>query len=102
MPAPDVFQTILKTFIPNQSLHGEALERYYVQRPHAPLGPMNAYLRATMDQRVKVLFGGHRGSGKSTELLLENMSLLEYPNEHDWCDAHVAAQPLLSEGGGPA
>ncbi len=68
MPVPDVFQKILKTFIPNQSLHGEALERYYVQRPHAPLGPMNAYLRATVDQRVKVLFGGHRGSGKSTEL----------------------------------
>ena len=67
MPDADVFRRILNTFIPNRPLQGQALEDYYVERPHAPLQPMKAYLRAA-DQHVKVLFGGHRGSGKSTEL----------------------------------
>ena len=67
MSAAVVFRKMLNTFMPNQPLQGDALERYYVERPHAPLEPMKEYLRAT-DQHVKVLFGGHRGSGKSTEL----------------------------------
>lgn len=67
MSAADVFRRMLNTFMPNQPLQGDALERYYVERPHAPLEPMKEYLRST-DQHVKVLFGGHRGSGKSTEL----------------------------------
>lgn len=40
MSAADVFRKMLNTFMPNQPLQGDALERYYVERPHAPLEPM--------------------------------------------------------------
>jgi hypothetical protein len=38
-------------------------------------------------------------SSPEVQKLLENLSLLEYHNDDDWCDAHPAVLPLLSEGG---
>jgi len=46
---------------------GEELIRFYVGRPHSPLEPLYNYLRV-QEKPAKVLFMGHRGSGKSTEL----------------------------------
>ena len=57
----------LNLFDPRRSLENGELDTYYVSRPHAPLSEMETYLRFN-DHPVKVLFSGHRGSGKSTEL----------------------------------
>lgn len=57
----------LNLFDPQRPLETSELNAYYVARPHAPLEPMKTYLRVNR-QPVKVLFSGHRGSGKSTEL----------------------------------
>lgn len=57
----------LNLFDPQRPLETSELNAYYVARPHAPLEPMKTYLRVNT-QPVKVLFSGHRGSGKSTEL----------------------------------
>lgn len=66
MPTTSLEET-LNVFDPQRPLAIEELDRYYVARPHAPLEPMKTYLRVTK-QPVKILFSGHRGSGKSTEL----------------------------------
>ena len=58
----------LNLFDPRGPLHVDELEAYYVARPHAPLEQMKTYLRV-INQPAKVLFSGHRGSGKSTELV---------------------------------
>ncbi len=58
----------LNLFDPRRPLHMDELDAYYVARPHAPLEPMKTYLRHTQ-QPAKILFSGHRGSGKSTELM---------------------------------
>jgi hypothetical protein len=57
----------LNVFDPQKHLRGRELDRYFVERPYAPLERMKTYLENTQ-QHVKVLFSGHRGSGKSTEL----------------------------------
>jgi hypothetical protein len=57
----------LNLFDPQRPLEMSELNAYYVARPHAPLEPMKTYLRVNR-QPIKVLFSGHRGSGKSTEL----------------------------------
>ncbi len=57
----------LNLFDPRVPLSGKALAAYYVERPDVPTHELKAYLEA-MDEPVKVLFSGHRGSGKSTEL----------------------------------
>ncbi|WP_376789812.1 hypothetical protein [Thermoflexus sp.] len=57
----------LNLFDPRVPLSGRALAAYYVERPDVPTQELKAYLEA-MDEPVKVLFSGHRGSGKSTEL----------------------------------
>lgn len=57
----------LNVFDPARPLEGELLDSFYISRPHAPLKAMKAYLRANQSP-VKVLFCGHRGCGKSTEL----------------------------------
>ena len=54
-------------FDPRQPLENGELDAFYVARPHAPLQRLKSYLLNT-DEPVKVLFSGHRGSGKSTEL----------------------------------
>ncbi len=41
-------------------------------------------------------------SNPTVQELLENLSLLEYHNDDDWCDAHPAVQSLLNEEGARA
>lgn len=48
-------------------VEGDELTWFYVSRPHSPLAKLDNYLRMQKTP-VKVLFMGHRGSGKSTEL----------------------------------
>lgn len=57
----------LNLFDPREPLSGPKLRDYYVDRPGSPLKQMEVYLRG-IDRPTKVLFTGHRGSGKSTEL----------------------------------
>jgi hypothetical protein len=57
----------LNLFDPRRPLEGAELDTLYVARPYAPLEALKVFLQVT-DEPVKVLFSGHRGSGKSTEL----------------------------------
>jgi len=58
----------LNLFDPEHPLHTpEELERFSVERSHSPIDEIQILLEAT-DGPEKVLFSGHRGSGKSTEL----------------------------------
>jgi energy-coupling factor transporter ATP-binding protein EcfA2 len=58
---------VLHVFDPQRPLQDEQLTHYYVARPMSQLEPMRVFLEDKTDP-VKVLFTGHRGSGKSTEL----------------------------------
>lgn len=61
---------VIRFFDPRQPLRGETL-RFYIDRPNNPLEKMETYLRGVAlagKLPVKVLFTGHVGSGKSTEL----------------------------------
>ncbi len=58
---------VLNRFNPKRTLLDYELDAYYISRPHAPLEKMKAFLLSN-EEPVKVLFSGHRGSGKSTEL----------------------------------
>jgi hypothetical protein len=61
---------VIRLFDPRKPLRDEALERFYIDRPGNPLQRMLIYLQGLglNDQPVKLLFTGHVGSGKSTEL----------------------------------
>lgn len=66
-PTDDLVEA-LNRFDPLRPLHaGPELQSFYVARPHSPLHPLTTYLRISRVPR-KILFMGHRGSGKSTEL----------------------------------
>jgi DNA polymerase III delta prime subunit len=54
-------------FNPGHPLENGELDTFYVSRPHAPLSRLRAWLETT-NEPATVLFSGHRGSGKSTEL----------------------------------
>ncbi len=61
---------VIRYFNPQQPLRDEALKEWYIDRPGNPLAQMKTYLQglALNDVPVKILFTGHVGSGKSTEL----------------------------------
>lgn len=61
---------VIRLFDPRKPLQGEALDSFYIDRPGNPLKRMLIYLQGLglNDQPVKLLFTGHVGSGKSTEL----------------------------------
>ena len=67
MPATNLAEA-MNLFDPFRPMKPDELDKYYVKRPHAPLEELKTYLRYAT-QNIKVLFSGHRGSGKSTELL---------------------------------
>ncbi|MEW5767549.1 MAG: hypothetical protein AB1797_07965 [bacterium] len=54
----------MQVFDPNKPLESD---EYYVLREHNPLKKMEVYLLNNPGFQ-KILFSGHRGSGKSTEL----------------------------------
>lgn len=60
----------IRVFDPREPLQGDELIEFYVDRPGAPLNEMKIYLQgmALHGEPVKLLFTGHTGSGKSTEL----------------------------------
>lgn len=55
-------------FDPLKPLSGEQLESYYVGREPNPIDRIRPILLKTPDSPDKILFTGHRGCGKSTEL----------------------------------
>ncbi len=107
----------LNIFDPERPLQSEEeLRDYFVERPESPIEELRILLENTA-QPVRILFTGHRGSGKSTELaklssLLQDqlfivrysvkntldLSVLEYRNGGDiWYDVHPLVLPLLKE-----
>lgn len=63
---PDAFNELdpLRPVTPDQ------VDRLFVTRPHSPVQKMSAHLKVTADRGrpQKLLFVGHRGAGKSSEL----------------------------------
>jgi hypothetical protein len=61
---------VIRAFDPMQSLMGQELKDWYIDRPGNPLTRMKIYLQGLglANQPVKILFTGHVGSGKSTTL----------------------------------
>lgn len=55
-------------FDPTHPLRGESFEAFYVRRPEG-IEPLMANIRDDERETSKWLFTGHRGSGKSTELI---------------------------------
>jgi len=55
-------------FDPLKPLSGEQLRSYYVSREPNPIDRIRAVLLGSPDTPDKILFTGHRGCGKSTEL----------------------------------
>lgn len=55
-------------FDPLKPLSGEQLQLYYVGREPNPIDRIRAILLGSPDTPDKILFTGHRGCGKSTEL----------------------------------
>lgn len=67
MKAENLVQ-VLNTFNPKRPLSTlEELEHYFVERPRGALNEMKTYLEG-VEHPVKILFTGHRGSGKTTQL----------------------------------
>ena len=58
----------ISIFNPREPLQGKELAEFYVDRPGNPLEAMKIYLLGLRGQPIKLLFSGHRGCGKSTEL----------------------------------
>jgi len=59
---------VLNIFDPKRPLSTpEELESYFVERPRGALNEMKTYLEG-VERPVKILFTGHRGSGKTTQL----------------------------------
>jgi len=59
---------VMGVFDPRQPLFGGSLDAYYVARAGSPVARLAALLKDTGDGFTKIVFAGHRGSGKSTEL----------------------------------
>jgi hypothetical protein len=57
-----------RAFNPLEPLSGDLLKTYYVAREPNPIDRIRAILLRTPDVPDKMLFTGHRGCGKSTEL----------------------------------
>jgi hypothetical protein len=68
MPTEDFWQSIYNAFDPWERLWGKKLDTFFVEREHSPLRPLTAQFRPGRDVQ-KTLLVGHRGSGKSSELL---------------------------------
>lgn len=70
MKRADDLAGVIRLFDPRKPLSGEALQDFYIDRPGNPLQRMLIYLQGLglAGQPVKLLFTGHVGSGKSTEL----------------------------------
>lgn len=61
---------VIRVFDPREPLRGDALTEFYVERPGDPLNEIKIYLQGIglRGEPVRLLFTGHPGSGKSTEL----------------------------------
>lgn len=57
-----------RAFDPLQPLAGESLQTYYVAREPNPIDRIRSIFLRTPEKADKILFTGHRGCGKSTEL----------------------------------
>lgn len=60
-------QQVVQYFDPKESLQGQHLHMWFVERPDTPRRRMDIAL-TTPQKPVKLLLVGHRGTGKSTEL----------------------------------
>lgn len=72
MPEAQSLANVLSVFDPRQPLRGQELQDFYVDRPSNPSRRIALHLKQVLGQNrpCKLLFTGHGGSGKSTELNL--------------------------------
>ncbi|MGQ9569206.1 MAG: hypothetical protein ACUVWW_14315 [Anaerolineae bacterium] len=72
MPKAQSLADVLSVFDPRQPLRGQELQDFYVDRPSNPSRRIALHLKQVLGQNrpCKLLFTGHGGSGKSTELNL--------------------------------
>ena len=101
MKKESTLEGILRVMRPDP-LKGEDFERFFVQtdaaRGTSPAHNLTAFFRANGDKCQKVLFMGHEGSGKSTELFrFQQMAAdtfevipLSISDETDILDLHSA------------
>ncbi len=68
MPTENFWTPIYNAFNPWERLWGDKLDVFFVEREHSPLRKLMVQLRPDHDVQ-KTLLVGHRGSGKSSELL---------------------------------
>jgi len=82
-------------FDPAQPLRGPLLRDYYVDREGNPTARMSAILLRNPTAPDKLLFTGHRGCGKSTELnlLLANP---RFSRPFWWCSSRLRTSSILS------
>ncbi|MFN8494069.1 MAG: hypothetical protein U0350_41105 [Caldilineaceae bacterium] len=60
-------QQVIRFFNPAEPLRGQHLRDWFVERPNTSRGRVRILLETALEPQ-KLLFVGHRGSGKSTEL----------------------------------
>jgi len=90
MPKAKNLSEVIEVFDPRESLVGDALRDFYVDRPGNPLLKMEQELISLRNSSVKVLFYGHRGSGKSTELnKLADRLAKNYGNRYETITVNV-------------
>lgn len=78
MPA-ETLEKAIRLFDPKKTLTDEDLEKYYVERDSAVIRRLEVLLFSADDP--KILFSGHMGSGKSTELNKFRKNIeLKYPD----------------------
>lgn len=87
MSSESYWQPVYNAFDPWERLWGKKLETYYVEREHSPLRPLTAQFRPGREVQ-KTLLVGHRGSGKSSELL-KLISTIGRDFVVVWLDAHL-------------
>jgi hypothetical protein len=92
MPSESYWQPMYNAFDPWERLWGKKLDYFYVEREHSPLKSLMTQFRPGRDVR-KTLFVGHRGSGKSTELL-KLVSAIGRSFVVVWLDAHLNLETL--------
>jgi hypothetical protein len=72
------WKPVYQAFIPDKPLVNEELDTFYVKREDSPVDSLVTLL-ALKDEAAKFLLSGHRGGGKTTELMrLEQQCLNDY------------------------
>lgn len=90
----DKLEDVYKNFDPLVPLPGNS--EFYVQRKRNPLNNIRQILLRENPSPLKILFSGHRGSGKSTEL---NQLMADDEIQKDYFVIHYSVKQVLDTAG---